>query len=270
MNELITPFPWGLVLTGYLASVVLMTGLWVIEGRARNASIADAGWCLGLIGLVCWYAVQATGDVSRKSLVVLLVLLYAGRLGFYVLTNRIIGREEDGRYRRLRERWGTSAGVKMFGYFQVQAVAVALFSLPFLVVIRNPVPPFDITESIGLLIWTAAIFWETRADRQLAEFRADPKNHHRVCREGFWRYSRHPNYFFEWLHWWAYVVMAIGTPDWLLTWIGPIGMGIALIKITGIPWAEEQALETRGDAYRRYQKTTNAFMPWFPRRSEDR
>jgi steroid 5-alpha reductase family enzyme len=268
MNDMIEPVPWSLVLTAYLAMVIFMTGLWVIEGRVRNASVGDVGWCLGLIGVVFWYSMQATGEISRKMLVALLVVLYAGRLGLYVLTHRVIGTQEDARYRRLRERWGAWVSVKMFGYFQLQALAVAAFSLPFLVIIRNPRPPFDFTESIGLLIWTAAIFWETRADRQLAQFRADPRNHNRVCREGLWRYSRHPNYFFEWLHWWAYVVMAIGTPDWLLTWIGPVGMGVALIKITGIPWAEEQALQTRGDAYRRYQKTTNAFVPWFPRRTE--
>jgi steroid 5-alpha reductase family enzyme len=265
MNEMLEPVPWDLVLTAYLAIVVFMTGLWVVEGRARNASIADVGWCAGLMGVVCWYAGQATGEVPRKMLAALLVLLYAGRLGLYILAHRVIGKEEDPRYRKLRERWGAWAPVKLFAYFQLQALAVAVFSLPFLVVIRNPRPPFDVIESVGLVIWTAAIFWETRADRQLAQFRADPRNHNRVCREGLWRYSRHPNYFFEWLHWWAYVVMAIGTPDWLLTWIGPVGMGVALLKVTGIPPAEEQAAQTRGEAYRRYQRTTNAFVPWFPR-----
>ena len=73
------------------------------------------------------------------------------------------------------------------------------------------------------------------------------------------------NYFFEWMHWWAYVVMGVSTPGWLLTWIGPIGMGWALLKITGIPWTERQALASRGEDYRDYQRTTSSFIPWFPK-----
>ena len=256
----------SLVLMPYLAIVIVMAALWVIEQRVRNASIADVGWCAGLIAVVLWYITQVNGEGQRKMLVALLVSLYAGRLGFHILFNRVIGKQEDARYRRLREQWGASERLRMFGYFQLQALAAVAFSLPFLVLIHNPQPAFTLIELVGLLIWTVAAFGEARADRQLAHFRANPQNHDRVCREGLWRYSRHPNYFFEWLHWWAYVVMAIGTPDWLLTWIGPVGMGWALLKVTGIPRAEDQALRTRGEAYRQYQQTTNEFVPWFPKK----
>jgi steroid 5-alpha reductase family enzyme len=118
-----------------------------------------------------------------------------------------------------------------------------------------------------LLIWIVAVSGEAMADRQLAQFRSKSWNHDRVCCDGLWRYSRHPNYFFEWLHWWAYVIMGVSSPGWLLTWIGPIGMGWALLKVTGIPWTERQALASRGEDYREYQRTTNAFFPWFPRGS---
>jgi len=257
--------PLPLVLAAYLAVAVVMAGLWALQLRMRNASIADVGWCMSLIAVVLWYATQATGEVERKMLVALLVVLYAGRLGLYILLNRVIGKTEDARYRRLRERWGASESVKMFAYFQLQALAVAACSLPFLVLIQNPRPPFAPVELIGLAIWSVAVFSEARADRQLKHFRARPLNRDRVCREGLWYYSRHPNYFFEWLHWWAYVVMAIGAPGWLLTWIGPVAMGWALLKVTGIPPAEVQALRTRGEDYRNYQLTTNAFVHWFPR-----
>jgi steroid 5-alpha reductase family enzyme len=257
--------PLFLVLTAYAAMAVVMVGLWVLQLRVRNASIADVGWCAGLIAVVLWYTVQATGETERKIVVAALATLYAGRLGFYILLNRVIGKTEDARYRRLRDQWGSSEAVKMFWYFQLQALAVAAFSLPFLVLIQSPGPPFALIEFIGLLMWVVAVSGEAMADRQLRQFRSKPWNHDRVCRDGLWRYSRHPNYFFEWLHWWAYVVMAIGTPGWLLTWIGPVGMGWALFKVTGIPWAEAQALATRGEAYRLYQHTTSAFFPWFPR-----
>lgn len=257
--------PLSLVLTAYLAMAVVMAGLWVLQLRMRNASIADVGWCMGLIAVVLWYATEATGEIERKIVVAVLAALYAGRLGFYILLNRVIGKTEDARYRRLREQWGESERLKMFGYFQLQALAVAGFSLPFLVLIQNPQSPLAVIELAGLLIWIVAVAGEATADWQLAQFRSKSRNRGRVCRDGLWRYSRHPNYFFEWLHWWAYVVMGVSTSGWLLTWIGPIGMGWALLKVTGIPLAEAQALATRGEAYRDYQRTTSVFLPWMPK-----
>lgn len=156
----------------------------------------------------------------------------------------------------------------MFGYFQLQAVAVCLFSYPPLLVMQNPRPAFSLWELLGVILWAVAVTGEAIADRQLATFRRQPWNKDRVCRTGLWRYSRHPNYFFEWLHWWSYVVMALALPagnGWA-TLIGPLIMGWALVKVTAIPLAESQALASRGDEYRLYQETTSAFFPWPPRR----
>jgi steroid 5-alpha reductase family enzyme len=258
--------PLALVVTGYLAMAAVMTGLWALQCRVRNASIADVGWCAGLIAIVLWYATQAAGEPARKGLVALMATVYAGRLGLYLLFNRVLGQAEDARYRLLRRQWGEAERLRMFGYFQLQAAAVAVFSLPFLVVLQNPRPPFGLWELAGFLLWVFAVSGEAAADRQLARFRARPWNRDRVCRDGLWFYSRHPNYFFEWLHWWTYVVMAVGAPGWPLTWIGPVAMGWALWKVTGIPPAETRALATRGEEYRAYQRTTNAFFPWFPKR----
>jgi steroid 5-alpha reductase family enzyme len=263
-----TTDPFTLVLTAYLVMVVVMVGLWLLQLRVRNASIADVGWCAGLIAAVLWYAAQAIGESERRMLVAALALLYAGRLGFYILFNRVVGKTEDARYHRLRERWGASERLKMFSYFQLQALAVAVFSLPFLVLIHNPRQSFALIELVGLLVWIVAVSGEAIADWQLAQFRSKPGNRDRVCCTGLWRYSRHPNYFFEWVHWWAYVIMGVNTPGWIWTWIGPMGMGWALLKVTGIPWTEQQALASREEAYRVYQRRTNAFFPWFPRDSQ--
>ena len=189
--------PLSLVLTAYLVMAAVMAGLWVLQLRVRNASIADVGWCTGLIAVVLWYATQATGETERKMLVAALAVLYAGRLGFYILLNRVIGKTEDARYRRLREQWGSSKNVRMFGYFQLQALAVAAFSLPFLVLIRSPRPPFALIELVGLLIWIVAVSGEAMADWQLAQFRSKSWNRDCVCCDGRWYYSRHQNYFCE-------------------------------------------------------------------------
>jgi steroid 5-alpha reductase family enzyme len=261
-----TADPLSLVLSVYLAMVVVMAALWVLHLWVRNASIADVGFCVGLIAAVLWEAQHASGEPERKMFVAFMVSVYAGRLGLFILLNRIVGKPEDARYRRLREQWGATERIKMFGYFQLQAIAVAAFSLPFLVLIQIPRPPFGFGELAGFFLWLIAVAGETIADWQLARFRAKPWNKDRVCREGLWYYSRHPNYFFEWLHWCAYVVMAVGAPGWPLTLIGPVGMGWALLNVSGIPLAERQALKTRGEDYRDYQQTTNAFLPWRPKR----
>ena len=114
-----------------------------------------------------------------------------------------------------------------------------------------------------------AVCGETVADRQLTRFRANPAHRGLTCRAGLWRYSRHPNYFFEWLHWFAYPALAAGSPRWLLAWLGPLVMFVFLRFLSGVPWAEAQALRTRGEDYRDYQHRTPMFFPWFPRHFPD-
>ena len=129
----------------------------------------------------------------------------------------------------------------------------------------NPDPTWHTREVLGLAIWVIGVAGEAVADGQLNRFRRAPGNRGKTCRQGLWRYSRHPNYFFEGVHWCAYVVMSLGLPDWWLTLVGPVVMIGALLKVSGIPLAEAQALVGRGEDYREYQRTTNAFIPWLPK-----
>jgi len=140
--------------------------------------------------------------------------------------------------------------------------------VPFLPVVYfdQPVPRWS--DVLAIAVWIVAIAGEGVADRQLARFRADPENRGKTCRAGLWRYSRHPNYFFEWVHWFTYVLLAFGSPYVWLTLAGPAVMLLFLYKVTGIPYTEKRALMSRGDDYRRYQETTSAFVPWFPRKAK--
>ena len=214
--------PLTLLLWAWIAMAGWMSALWLVERAQRNASLADVGWCIGLVAVVAGYAWSVTGEIERKVLLVVMASVYGLRLGGYILLNRVIGKTEDQRYQRLRRDWRLSEPLRMFGYFQLQASAVALFSLPFLAVMQNPRPPFSLWELGGVIIWVIGIIGESVADRQLAGFRTKAWNHDRVCREGLWFYSRHPNYLFEWVHWWAYVIMSIGSPGLFLTWVCPL------------------------------------------------
>ncbi len=123
-------------------------------------------------------------------------------------------------------------------------------------------------EFAGAALWLIAISGEALADAQLAAFKRRASNKGRVCDAGLWRYSRHPNYFFEWLIWVAYFVFALGSPWGWVAIVGPASILYLLLRVTGIPMTEEQSIRSRGDAYRRYQQTTSAFIPWFPKSSE--
>ncbi|MNS98420.1 3-oxo-5-alpha-steroid 4-dehydrogenase [compost metagenome] len=171
---------------------------------------------------------------------------------------------EDGRYRYLREHWHGHQG-KIFGFFMAQAALVVLFALPFVAVASNPRSDMPGWIAAAVVVWLLSVGGEALADRQLARFRADPANKGRTCRQGLWRYSRHPNYFFEWLHWFTYVLLAATSPLWWLAWSGPVLMYVFLRYLSGVPFTEKQALRSRGDDYRDYQRSTSMFFPWFPR-----
>ncbi len=173
---------------------------------------------------------------------------------------------EDGRYQPLRRHWNGHQG-KIFGFFQFQALLIVLFALPFVAVAVNPQPRGWGWLIAAVAMWLLSVSGESIADRQLARFRANPANKGKTCRDGLWRYSRHPNYFFEWLHWFTYVLLAVQSPLWWLAWSGPLVMYVFLRWVSGIPFTEAQALRSRGEDYREYQRTTPMLFPWFPSRS---
>jgi len=242
------------------AGVAVMLALWVHQQRTADATAIDVGWTLLVAGYAVTYALTAEGDPWRRAMVGGLAAAWGGRLAFHLIRDRVLAAKgEDGRYRALREAWGARAGSRFLILHLAQVVFALLFSLPLLAAMRGG--PLDGWALAGAIVWAAAVAGETVADRQLAAFRADPRNRGQVCRTGLWRWSRHPNYFFEWLHWWAYVLVGHAAP---LTLLGPAVMLVVLYRITGIPYTEQQALRTRGDAYRDYQRTTSAFVPWPP------
>jgi steroid 5-alpha reductase family enzyme len=251
------------ILLGWAAMAVVMGAAWARQRTTRDATAVDVLWSLGIGALVLSYAIAGAGlgDPTRRALVALVCGAWSLRLGGHLLRDRVgTSAGEDGRYRHLRKVWGDGAQPRFFVLYQVQAALAALFSLPPLVAMRGG--PVDGWAWAGTALAALAIAGEGLADRQLGFFRRDPAHRGRTCRAGLWRYSRHPNYFFEWLHWWSYVLIAHGAA---LTWLGPALMLLFLYRVTGIPHTEAQALASRGDDYRDYQRTTSAFVPWPPR-----
>ena len=256
--------PWLTVLAGWAAVAAVMFVLWLVQRTSRNAGIVDVAWSLATAALGTWFALTAPGLPARRLTVAVMATVWGVRLGTH-LFRRVRREEEDGRYRALRAAWGVHAERRLLAFFQLQALWAVLFAVPMLAAASNA-GPWRPLDAAGTVLWLVAVAGEWAADRQLRDFRSDPRNGRRVCRRGLWRYSRHPNYFFEWLHWFAYVCLAAGSPLWWTTLAGVVTMFYFLTRVTGIPPTEAQAIRSRGDDYRLYQQTTNAFFPGPPRR----
>ncbi len=245
---------------------VVMALVWLAAARLQNAGIVDVAWSYNFSLVAVLYAAHLPGFPTRRLLVVVMAVLWSARLGTY-LYRRVMSHHpvEDGRYQDLRRRWAPHADRRFFWFFQVQGALNVVLSLPFLIAARNPEPRIHPAEWTGVALWAMALAGESLADRQLDRFCRDPANRGRTCRVGLWRYSRHPNYFFEWLVWVAFFVFAFPSPGGPATVYCPLLMLFFLFRVTGIPATEAQALRTRGEEYREYQRTTSAFVPWFRR-----
>lgn len=263
--------------------VVEMSATWMVARRLGNYGIVDVVWSLGFVPLAIlhlgvgalWHlGGHAGGGVwnARPALVLTaMAVAWAGRLGLH-LGRRVASHHpvEDVRYAALRVEWGADADRRMYGFFLLQGLIQVVLALPFMWValdsgIGRGALGLGWTGLMGMALWIAGIAGESVADRQLARFRADPGNRGQVCQVGLWRWSRHPNYFFEWLVWVGYAVFASGAGLGWLAWLSPLLMYHFLVNVTGIPMTEALSVKSKGDAYRRYQRTTSAFFPRPPR-----
>ncbi|MBR1220853.1 DUF1295 domain-containing protein [Bradyrhizobium sp. U87765 SZCCT0131] len=260
-----------------VAFAVCMAGAWLVQQRTGNSGWVDTIWTfsLGVIGAAgALWPLQGSIPGPRQWLVAALIALWALRLGSHI-AQRSAGITDDPRYARFAADWGAEAPRRMFVFLQNQALG----SLPlvFAIFVAAHAPrPLDAQDLLGALLLAAGIAGEAVADTQLKRFRGAAVNRGRVCDAGLWRLSRHPNYFFQWLGWLAYPVMAIsfadplGYPWGFAALPAPLVMYWILVHVTGIPPLEEQMLRSRGDAYRAYQARTSRFFPWSPRVAADR
>ena len=243
---------------------LMMVILWGISVFQKNSGIIDIGWALGFVFCALIYAFFGSGFWLRDIFMIALVGAWAGRLAWHLIM-RYDPRKEDPRYIKIREQW---VGKDEYGAFVVmflfQGTLVIFLSIPFLIIGMNSTVGFNSYEVWGALIAIAGIIGEYFADRQLRSFTKDENNQGEICKVGLWNYSRHPNYFFEFVIWVGFAIIAFGAPWGFLGLYAPVVMYFFLTQISGIPPLEAHMLESRGDAYKEYQKTTSAFMPWFP------
>lgn len=248
----------------WLACTLVFVGFWWHQARSLNANLVDVAWtaAIGVVALA--FAALGDGSPVMRLLVAGLPGLWSLRLTVHIW-RRSGHTDEDSRYAYLRRHWHQRTQLKFFAFYQLQALTVMVFSFQFFVLANRADDPAIWQIVLALTIGLTAVVGETLSDHQLTRWRQNPANAGRTCRSGLWRYSRHPNYFFEWLHWWAYAPLALGTSWWWLPVATQALMLATLLFGTGIPHAERQALLRRGEDYRDYQRTTSAFLPLPPR-----
>lgn len=251
-----------LLMTALALMLACLFGWWR-QTVTRNAGHVDVIWTFGVGASAVFYLAVGSGDIWHRLFAAGLAGFWSLRLGMHIW-RRVHGVEEEGRYRAIRQHYGGRVNLFHLFFFLSQGLLAWLFALPHFVIAAHPGGSQAMLVA-GVAIGIVALAGEAIADRQLQHFRQQPANRGKTCRSGLWRYSRHPNYFFEWLHWFSYPLIAWGAPHAGWLWLAPVFMFLFLWFVTGIPYTERQALKSRGDDYRRYQNSTSPFIPWRPR-----
>ena len=243
--------------------VGLMVCLWLISLPLRDVSIVDIFWGLGFVA-IAWLSLLVSHVAAPHAwLIAGLTTIWGLRLACY-LTWRKIGKPEDYRYEALRRQFGDRFWlVSLFLVFGLQGVLMWVVSLPL------QLAPFgtgglNYLDAIGAAVWAVGFTFESVGDYQLARFKANPANRGQACDRGLWRYTRHPNYFGDFLVWWGLylIALAAATPWWTI--ISPLVMSYLLTRVSGVALLEK-SLKERTPGYREYIERTSAFFPWPPR-----
>ncbi|QDU92509.1 DUF1295 domain-containing protein [Lignipirellula cremea] len=253
------------LLLNLTAILVLVFSLWLLSLLLHDASIVDIFWGSGFV-VTAWVSLWAGGRLAPQQLVLaLMVSVWGLRLAGY-LAWRNMGKPEDYRYAEMREHHGPWFPlVSLFTVFGLQGVLMWVISLPIQVGVSQN-PAWYPGMVIGVILWIVGLFFETVGDYQLARFKADPANRGRVMNRGLWRYTRHPNYFGDFLAWWGFYFFAVQPDSWWWTIVGPLLMSFLLIRVSGVRLLES-SLRRRVDGYEAYVRNTSPFFPLPPRRA---
>ena len=249
-----------------LIILVLLILLWIVSVFIKNVSIVDLFWGFGFVVINAFYVFSSTEISDRQMLLLVLVSLWGLRLSFY-LGWRNIGKAEDFRYQEFRKKYGPERywWFSFFQTFLLQGVLMMLISTPLLGAnFGEQNSGLQWLDYAGILVWIIGFTFEVGGDFQLARFKSNPQNKGKVLNTGFWKYTRHPNYFGDSAVWWSYALFSIAAGSYWLS-LGSVLMTLLIIKVSGVALLEKSLTSTKPQ-YSEYIRKTNAFIPWFPKK----
>ncbi len=249
-----------------LVILLLMTTLWVVSVVVKNVSIVDMFWGFGFVLASSYYFYATEGFEVRKLLVMTMVAIWGIRLSVY-LAWRNYGKGEDFRYQEFRRKYGEKRywWLSFFQTFLLQGVLMWLISVPLLgAQFNSNDSSLNVFDFLGIFFWVVGFVFESGGDFQLARFKANPLNKGKVLNTGFWKYTRHPNYFGDSAVWWGFGFLSLASGSYLPI-IGSVLMTLLIIKVSGVALLEK-TLKTQKTEYAEYIRKTSVFIPWFPKR----
>lgn len=255
-----------LFLQASLIILVSVTLLWIWSVFIKNVSIVDIFWGFGFVLVNAFYVFNSGELNTRKVLLLVLVSIWGLRLAFY-LAWRNIGKGEDFRYQEFRKNYGPKRywWFSFFQTFLLQGILIMIVSLPLLGIQSGRTEgDLNLLDYIGIAVWLIGFAFEAGGDFQLARFKSNTANKGKVLNTGFWKYTRHPNYFGDSAVWWAYAIFSLAAGSyWQI--MGSVIMTLLIIKISGVALLEK-TLNTTKPEYEEYVQKTNSFLPWFPKK----
>jgi len=252
--------------SGLLIIVMAMTLLWLVSVFLKNASIVDPFWGLGFVIAGVFYFYKTDGLELRKLIVLTLLTIWGLRLSIY-LGLRNFGKGEDFRYQQFRKDYGEKRywWISFFQVFLLQGVLLWLISSPLLgAQFHSGGSDLNYFDYVAIIIWIIGFSFEAGGDFQLAKFKSDPNNKGKVLNTGFWKYTRHPNYFGDAAVWWAYGLFSVAAGSYLPL-LSSLLMTLLIVKVSGVSLLEK-ALKNTKPQYKDYVEKTSAFFPWFPKK----
>jgi steroid 5-alpha reductase family enzyme len=260
----------GAILLACAVPAAIMLAVWAWHEVTRESGWIDVAWtaAVGIGGVAGALWSEGGEPGARQVLYAAMVAAWALRLGGHLFA-RTLRHPDDPRYAALRAQWGARSPLMMAGLLVIQAAVAALLGLSVAIVARAPVEGIAPVDLAAAALFAIASIGEAAADAQMRRFQRDPANRGGICDTGLWAWSRHPNYFFEWLGWVAMALGLLAAPGWLPGWIAltaPLLMLHLLLNVSGVPPLEAHMRATRGAAFDRYAARVSRFLPLPPRK----
>ncbi len=251
-----------LIIEILLICCIFMTILYVIGFFTKNMAIVDFGWSINYSLIVLYILYKIPNVINNYAIILFfgMVLLWSTRLAFYLLFTRILFKPEEGRYIKLRQKWKNHINLKFFIFFQFQALTNVVLSIPIIISLKQT-GEFYFNHYLAILLFIIGFIGESISDFHLYFFKRNPANHNKTLKTGLWKYSRHPNYFFELVIWFSYGLYQIHLEYGFLAFSSFLILLYFILKVTGIPATEEQNLSTKGEDYKNYILTTSPLIP---------